>query len=842
KHDTCSSGNPRLTSHVSEQHVRSDTCSSGNPRLTSETAMAMALADALVAAIASPRTAFDLPDRLLEQDFNDKNTCNAASEALENAIRSTRDKIDRLIETNREIYDDFQQSVLHKYEEYSAIRSETEKLRLACQAHSVPFQFNPPITDQQLENEADAKAIAYTGHLFSLSVNEAIIEKLSTLQCIYHVCEDADTALLSSEFCRSLDLLQRAQLLLSPIQESKKLVVLSASIQDRIHSLKNVLFEKAESVWNTLVKVDSSPDRALILPGFESTVEDAARALETGGKLPKLVKSLYSRLNTLILRPLLSNPDSKMLTVEDSRYILRDNNDPSITIFDSLKIFASFIDSAIPRVASSHLIPLLLSTINSHLIREILPSYIPENLHDLPSANYTLQQVEKFEVYLENLHWTADDDLRSWVGRSGSVWVSKTKQKMLIQARQAMIKGSTGMKKIPYQQSKVLYQVESTNRHESDDWNADWDEKQTSEKQSTIAEDQLDEWGLDFGDDIDEEENIANEDEWSAWNEDDQHHTEEKKKSRNMHSRNLSTASIPDPQVELCTISSLPNSILELVRQVLNHFEELQKERYAESVISIPPVNILNIIPPLLTLYRALAPLTYAAENPMLACNDCMYLASNIRSMNPFEKSKVNFLKEANVLLFLATDWYNNELESLKSQVQKILSKAENFISCTVPTRQEDCESSVQGCIELIRSLTGEWNKVLSKSVTLKSLGFLVEEISSTMIQDIEMLKDISEPESKNLSSFIKKIGELEILFQTGDDSNGTAITAMYSPSWFKFQWLAEILEWTMSEIMSEYRDGNLVDFSNDELISLLRALFAESDLRRKNIEELRRS
>lgn len=128
---------------------------------------------------------------------------------------------------------------------------------------------------------------------------------------------------------------------------------------------------------------------------------------------------------------------------------------------------------------------------------------------------------------------------------------------------------------------------------------------------------------------------------------------------------------------------------------------------------------------------------------------------------------------------------------------------------------------------------------------------------------------------------------ELESLFQDGEEVRRASYeykyqavlitcfslsfqstVAMHVPVWFKFKFLSELLEASMvsciictcftrdrvklmlsdafcallqADIMYLFNEGHLVDFSSTELSKLVRALFADSQLRQRNLETIAR-
>jgi protein transport protein DSL1/ZW10 len=65
--------------------------------------------------------------------------------------------------------------------------------------------------------------------------------------------------------------------------------------------------------------------------------------------------------------------------------------------------------------------------------------------------------------------------------------------------------------------------------------------------------------------------------------------------------------------------------------------------------------------------------------------------------------------------------------------------------------------------------------------------------------------------------------------------------TLIYVPSWLRFQYLANILESSLVDIKYLWKESELrMEFTADEVVDLIRALFAETRQRRDAIAEIR--
>ena len=60
-------------------------------------------------------------------------------------------------------------------------------------------------------------------------------------------------------------------------------------------------------------------------------------------------------------------------------------------------------------------------------------------------------------------------------------------------------------------------------------------------------------------------------------------------------------------------------------------------------------------------------------------------------------------------------------------------------------------------------------------------------------------------------------------------------------PTYFKFVFLSELLEASMADVLFLFDNGHLVDFAPAEIARLVRALFADSPLRARNLEHIAR-
>jgi hypothetical protein len=94
---------------------------------------------------------------------------------------------------------------------------------------------------------------------------------------------------------------------------------------------------------------------------------------------------------------------------------------------------------------------------------------------------------------------------------------------------------------------------------------------------------------------------------------------------------------------------------------------------------------------------------------------------------------------------------------------------------------------------------------------------------------------DISANESTFLIGLYTSLFTLETLFTP-------LAPGPFCAEWLKSQYIRELLEWRMVDIMESWREGLLQGvFDKAEMVAWLKKLFEDSDVRARNITEIQR-
>lgn len=227
----------------------------------------------------------------------------------------------------------------------------------------------------------------------------------------------------------------------------------------------------------------------------------------------------------------------------------------------------------------------------------------------------------------------------------------------------------------------------------------------------------------------------------------------------------------------------------------------------------------------------------------MYLYNDSLYLAEQIRGVVE-EKQLTRLNSDVEALEKFGKFSYSKEMQTQRTIVTDLLDGAQGFSQCSEQPFLGECENAISATVDRIRDVYKEWQPILSHSALLQSIGSLLSSVVNKIIIEIEELGDISEPQSQRLVSFCNHVSKLEDLFtpESTPDAEGVPMTAVYVRNWLKFQYLVNILESSLADIKFLWQEGELrLEFSPEEVIDLIEALFAESDYRRKAIAEIRR-
>ncbi|KAF9477590.1 hypothetical protein BDN70DRAFT_880982 [Pholiota conissans] len=260
-----------------------------------------------------------------------------------------------------------------------------------------------------------------------------------------------------------------------------------------------------------------------------------------------------------------------------------------------------------------------------------------------------------------------------------------------------------------------------------------------------------------------------------------------------------------------------------------------------------PGTILLQAAASILDLYQALYPIKFleelkSPEKAMLFSNSCIYMSGAVQRIEdtiygqPVLKEKLTECRHR--LQVLGDSWFEDTVEDQCNVIDIILTDgAQGFTYTGDQDRYDECEMAVNEALKTIKRLAQRLKGVLTKTKYYTALGIVAEAALSRILRDILALPDIPEIESHRLSELCRILNSMEGLFS--DNPNQPSFVVGYVPSWLKFSYLSELLEASLADITYLFEQGALVDFQVDEIVNLLRALFADTPLRTNTISNV---
>lgn len=188
-------------------------------------------------------------------------------------------------------------------------------------------------------------------------------------------------------------------------------------------------------------------------------------------------------------------------------------------------------------------------------------------------------------------------------------------------------------------------------------------------------------------------------------------------------------------------------------------------------------------------------------------------------------------------LKVLADSGFYQGIDEQIAALEDVLADADGFADTSDQERYDECEMVVTRVLRGVRSIAPAWKSILPKSKYYTAVGLVVDGVLSRILDSILAISDIPEDESHKLSELCRILTALEGLFV--ENTSEPSFVVSYVPSWLKFSYLSELLEASMADLTYLFEEGALVDFEIDELVMLVKALFADTPLRTKTIDKI---
>ena len=746
------------------------------------------------------------------------------------------------------------------------------------------------VAEHEAGRELKAKVQDKDEQLKLLEKEVAFEETLgATLEHIRHangVLQCVQDEAVSGNLQKALDSLETAQESiggLDGVRDTKAVGLLHT----RADKLRGNLCENAAGRWSQFVAVNVER-RTLALsnigPGQKLIgVEDLAKVSQRLGIFDDLLKKLSRDIERAIIKPRLSVSSKGQvakLQVREAELSCTDMTEDLsyASLFRDLEQCAQYLSSNLPASIAVPLSSILIPAMTERLEQQWLEPAVPLEVSEMPAFQDNLTRVQNLAETIEQHGWQGAKQLRDWVQNAPRTWLTKRREAVLGDVRNLVF---TGLRETKLAERVETQMVSSDDQQalqgedgmgEDEDWDTAWDEPEEAAKPEAKADphseskvdedDEASAWDLD---DMDESKSAkgdgGEDDEGDAWGWGDEENKPASPTIAKQSPSQTPQASASRPAAtqqpvqqemtlrETFTVTLVPDELLEILQNIIADAQTLAGPDYSSSPIA-PAATALYTLPTLaLAIYRATAPTAYAKlpTGNMLIYNDASHLSNKLKEWQASQPAASRLRLDADVkaLETFAKKAYSSEMESQRTILRDLLDGAGGFSNVTKPPFKAECESAVQQTVDRLRDVQSLWKDVLSDGALDQSLGSLLSTVTAKMIGEVEDLGDIGEEDSHQLRHLMDIISSSakDIFTKTAPTGEEQDMTFVYCPNWLKLQYLAEILESSLVDIKYLWNEGELsLEFDAEEVCELIEGLFADSDVRRKTMAEIRRS
>ncbi|PWY86140.1 centromere/kinetochore protein Zw10 [Aspergillus heteromorphus CBS 117.55] len=704
-----------------------------------------------------------------------------------------------------------------------------------------------------------------------IAFNQAVASALKEVQSLCGQLDEGRTALDEGRIMPAIEILEATEQAITQSSHFSNTNVLHILLES-VAGLRKDVMEAVRNRWNKQLNIDKTEGKMVVSDNDGDSLEETIVAL-TRLQMFSATRDLFqkdamSSIVDPILLPAVPEYSHGLRISGSSIHLEPQPSTASVSeLLDRIVNVLGFMRQSLPPSIADSFSDIFIPNLSSKIIEFWLSPAIPTELEGLKQFEENLDHVLEFTKTVENYGWHGQEELVSWINHAPRLWLARRRVDSLDQVRK-ILAASQG---ITEQVERV--EVEKVSESDgallenatSDDWDAGWDDDNddgSKEKQAGIKEDEEDvsAWGLD--DDTEEhntqvKQTTDDDDEGDAWgwgDDDEEQPTDNSQPKASVATKTVNgkgAAQHASPREvilrEKYTITDIPNSILGVVRQQVKDSEVISQPVHSHSRIISSGTGLLALPTLILAMFKATASTFYGlklSSGQMYLYNDSLYLADQVR--NIMEEHQLTRLQtDIDALEKFGKFAYSKEMQTQRTIVTDLLDGAQGFSQCSEQPFLGECENAIGATVDRIRDVFREWQPILSHSALLQSIGSLVSTMISKIIIEIEDLGDISEPQSQRLVSFCNQVTQLEDLFipEALDNTERLPMTAVYVRNWLKFQYLVNILESSLADIKFLWVEGELrLEFSPEEVVDLIEALFAESDYRRKAIADIRRA
>lgn len=440
-----------------------------------------------------------------------------------------------------------------------------------------------------------------------IAFNQAVAETLKEVQRLCQQLENGRVALANGELTVAIGQLESTKAAIGKdafFTNTNVMSILTLEVARFREQIENTLRLR----WQEQLKVDRQRGEFQVNKGhgansLDNTIASMSRLEILAPASEKLLKDLSVAVVDPILLPR-ADGKSRAVGITDTGIQIQSNYSET-TVAETLSRTTQVLDylrQNLPTFISTELSQSLIPSVASKAISGWLSSSIPTTLEGLGEFEKTLDFVMQFVNTIQSWGWTGIEELVSWVNQAPRLWLTRRRVDSLDSVRKVLAASQGTTKQVErVEKEQVSKADEALLENATDDWDASWDDEKEEESTAAPAtaaepeeEEDVSAWGLD--EDTQEEaepdaadpsgDDDADDDAW-GWGDEV---GEKEQKGQNV-SLQADTTSKPEnggkatqssaPREitlrEVYTVTDIPDSILDIVRQQINDSKDISQ-------------------------------------------------------------------------------------------------------------------------------------------------------------------------------------------------------------------------------------------------------------------------
>lgn len=295
-------------------------------------------------------------------------------------------------------------------------------------------------------------------------------------------------------------------------------------------------------------------------------------------------------------------------------------------------------------------------------------------------------------------------------------------------------------------------------------------------------------------------------------------------------------------QLPACHISLPAQSLIELAYSTL---DEVSSESPDVALMSFYGIrDVLDLFRAVVPLWRADGAEVLGEQTAAVFHNDCFYIAHHLlalgqqfRTVLPKDLGPAaTFVDMVPAFHDLGERHFLRRLNIERDAVLAVFLNIGGFSRTEDDARYRSVQAGLKEAQQQLKRLAGIWRGVLPGPVYRRSIGALADVVLEECIGGIRALVDISESETYRLHDLLDRTqAQVRSLFPESNDDASILPLDECLPNLKKFSQLDMLLQAGLQEIVDKWTARELA-FSAEEVRSMIKALFSNSDFRAKSL------